>query len=564
MKLRRTLSIVALIAVAAAAGFYFFPDWSGSRADPSYRTAKVDHGEIVATVSASGTINPITTVIVGSQLSGQVVEILADYNSQVASGQVVARLNSDQIRAKLDAARADLAQMRATRQVQEAQIERVRADTEKAKASQADMEAQVLRNEALLTDAERTAQRQTELKAKGFVAQSAFDTAQSQRDAQQAALSSARAQVLSAKAQIIGLGADLKVAEANLSAVTAQVAQREAAVRQIEVDLRNTEIRSPVQGVVVQRNVELGATVAATMTAPTLFLIADDLHRMEIAANIDETDVGRIKAGQRATFTVNAYPGRTFEGNVKQVRLGSQTVQNVVIYTTIISVANPRLELMPGMTANLRVETDRRDNVVRVPNAALRWRPPSVTPEVAAAPGAPDGAPPGARPGASGANQAAGRASGRAGGTQIREFVEAMKTELNLTAAQQKEIDAALADMRKQFAGGPSGDSDPAARREAFRTARQELDDRIAAVLTAEQKPKLDDIRKRLSENNAGQVGRVFVLGNDGKPQGVTVRIGATDGGTTEIISGLADGAQVIVGGGARADAAARAPRFGF
>jgi HlyD family secretion protein len=305
------------------------------------------------------------------------------------------------------------------------------------------------------------------------------------------------------------------------------------------------------------------------MTAPTLFLIADDLHRMEIAANIDETDVGRIKTGQRVTFTVNAYPGRNFEGTVKQVRLGSQTVQNVVIYTTIISVANPRLELMPGMTANLRVETDRRENVVRAPNAALRWRPPSVTPEVAAAPGAPEpGAAaraPGARDGGPGANPAAGRAAGRTGGGNIRELVEALKAELNLTAAQQKEIDAAMADMRKLFAGGQSADADPAARRESTRTARQELDDRIAGILTAEQRPKHDEIRKRLSESNAGQTGRVFVLGGDGKPQGVTVRIGATDGGTTEILSGLADGSQVIVGGGSRADAAAaRAPRFGF
>ena len=165
------------------------------------------------------------------------------------------------------------------------------------------------------------------------------------------------------------------MAQANLAAVAAQIQQREAAVRQIEVDLQNSEIKSPVNGVVVQRNVELGATVAASLQAPILFLIADDLSRMEIAANIDETDVGRIKAGQRATFTVNAFPGRTFEGVVKQVRLGSQNVQNVVIYTTIISIENPRRELLPGMTANLRVETERRDDVVRIPNAALRWRP---------------------------------------------------------------------------------------------------------------------------------------------------------------------------------------------
>ncbi len=251
--------------------------------------------------------------------------------------------------------------MRANKLVQEGMIEKVKADTDKAHAAQADSEAQVARNEALLGDTEKIFQRQTELRTRGFASEQAFDTARSARDAQTAALNSARAQVNSAKAAIAGLAADLQVAKANVAAVTAQIAQREAAVRQIEVDLRNTDIRSPVNGVVVQRNVELGATVAASLQAPTLFLIADDLHRMEIAASIDETDVGRIKSGQRVTFTVNAYPGRTFEGVVKQVRLGSTTVQNVVIYTTIMSIENPRLELLPGMTANLRIETDRRE-----------------------------------------------------------------------------------------------------------------------------------------------------------------------------------------------------------
>jgi HlyD family secretion protein len=208
----------------------------------------------------------------------------------------------------------------------------------------------------------------------------------------------------SAKAAIAGLAADLQVAQANLEAVKAQIEQREAAVRQIEVDLRNTDIRSPVSGVIVQRNVELGQTVAASLQAPELFRIADDLRHMEIAANIDETDVGRIKPGQRVAFTVTAYPGRTFEGRVKQVRLGSQTVQNVVIYTTIISIENPRRELLPGMTANLRVETDRRADVVRIPNAALRWRPAALAVEPAASGNGP--ASPQPRPNAAGRNVA--------------------------------------------------------------------------------------------------------------------------------------------------------------
>lgn len=540
--MRRLFLILLAVAAVAAAGIYLVPGFGGTTAEPGYRLAKVDRGEVVATVNATGTINPTTTVIVGSQLSGQVVEILADYNSSVTAGQVVARLNSDQIRAKLDAARADLEQMRAMKLVQEAQIERVRADTEKARAAQADIEAQIQRNEALAADAERAFERQSDLRARGVAAEAAVDTARTQRDAARAAVRSSQAQLSSAKAQIIGLAADLRVAQSNLAAVTAQVAQREAAVRQIEVDLRNTEIRSPVSGVVVQRNVELGATVAASLQAPTLFLIAEDLHRMEIAANIDETDVGRIKPGQRATFTVTAYPGRSFEGTVKQVRLGSQTVQNVVIYTTIISVENPRGELLPGMTATLRIETERRNDVLRITNAALRWRPPSVTPEQ-----------PGAAPvaGEGGAPRQGGQ-GGRGGGQAMAEFIATLKKELELSAEQGKEVDAALADMRRAFMAGAGGDANE--RRERARGARLELEQRISAVLGPDQRQKFEEIRERFAPQGgrATQTARVFVVGPDRKPQGVTIRIGATDGATTEVVSGLEDGREVITGGGPR------------
>lgn len=553
--LRRLAAILVVAAVVVGGAFFFLPDLTSAPAEQTYRVAKVDRGTVLATVTATGTINPVTTVIVSSQLSGQVVEILADYNSQVSANQVVARLNSDQISARLDAARADLAQVRATRMVQEAQIERVKADTERARAAQADSEAQVARNEALLADSERGFQRQSELKARGFAAEAAFDTARAQRDAQRAALDSSRAQLLSAKAQIVGLAADLRVAQSQLAAVTAQVAQREASVRQIEVDLRNTEIKSPVSGVVVQRNVELGQTVAASLQAPTLFLIADDLHRMEIAANIDETDVGRIKPGQRVSFTVNAYPGRNFEGAVKQVRLGSQTVQNVVIYTTIISVENRRLELMPGMTANLRIDTERRDDVVRVPNAALRWRPPTLAPEPPATPGTAADAPAGTA-----------RVGGAGGGRNVlAELAETIKAEIKPTAAQQKEIDAAFAEARAAFAGGAAG-GDAAARRERFGAVRAELVARISAALEPAQRATLAEIGKRLADAagaSRGQTGRVFVVGPDGKPQGVTVRIGATDGSNTEVVAGLESGRDVIVGGGPRAAGSTGTPAFG-
>ena len=546
--MRKLPAVVLFVAATAAAALYFVPGWNGAPAEGSYRTARADRGEIVATVSATGTINPTTTVIVGSQLSGQVVEVLADYNSEVSAGQVVARLNQDQIRARLDAARADLAQMRAQKLVVEGQIEKVKAETEKARAAQTDMEAQVTRNEALLADSDRIYKRQADLRIRGFAAEAAVDTARATRDAQEAALASARAQVSSAKAALLGLAADLQVAKANLAAVDAQIQQRGAAVRQIEVDLQNSEIKSPVSGVVVQRNVELGQTVAASLQAPELFRIADDLSKMEISANIDETDIGRIKPGQRVTFTVNAFPGRTFEGVVKQVRLGSQNVQNVVIYTTIISIENPRRELLPGMTANLRVETERRDDVVRIPNAALRWRPPSLADQPLVRPSGPTAA-----------------SARRASGGNSAEFLEAIKTEIKPGADQLREIEAAFAQMRQSYLAG-AGDGDANARRERILSARRELQQRIAGILTPEQKAIFDEIVKRQAASGgqrAAQSGRVFIVGRDGKPEGVTIRTGVTDGGSTEVVSGLDAGAEVIVGGGAPT-AAARGPRFGF
>ena len=184
------------------------------------------------------------------------------------------------------------------------------------------------------------------------------------------------------------------VAKAQLEVTTAKIEQMEAVLRQVEVDLYNTDIRSPVDGVIIQRSVELGQTVAASLQSPTIFTIADDLRRMEIAVSIDETDVGRVKPGQRVVFSVSAYPGREFEGKVKHVRLGSQTISNVVTYTGIVLIENPKMELLPGMTASVKIETDSRSDALLAPNAALRWKPAGA---VAKGPGVwvlgPDGTP---------------------------------------------------------------------------------------------------------------------------------------------------------------------------
>lgn len=553
--MRRWAVLVLIIAALGGAGWWFTGPGSLAVAEqPAWRTAKADRGDVIAAVNATGTINPISTVVVGSQVSGQVLEILADYNSQVEPGQVLARLDPTQVKAKLDGARADLMNVRAARQVQLAQIEQARADIARSEAARIDAMAKLAQVEAQLAEAERNLVRQRELGARGAVAQAVIDTARATAETQRAARDSARAQIDSAVASKQSLQAALKVAEAQIGTVDAQIIQKEAVVRQIEVDLSNTEIRSPVKGTVVQRQVELGQTVAASLQAPTLFLVAQDLRSMEIYANVDEADVGRVRTGQTVTFSVNAYPGREFSGEVKLVRLGSQTVQNVVIYTAIISFANPRMELLPGMTATLRVITDRREGVLRVPNAALRWRPagtapaePRPQPQAAANPfGPPMG---GGRSGPGG-----GGGGGAQGGRQIGEFVETLKTELTLDASQRERIDAVVAETRPLFRtlGDPSMDRNQ--RIERFREIRAEMARKIEAVLSPDQRKAFAEIRARYEGNrgaDGGLPGRVFVVGADGKPQAVSVRVGVSDGAMTEVLSGdLEAGRELIIGTG--------------
>jgi HlyD family secretion protein len=381
------LWVAVVLVIAGTAGFFVWKPTGGNASDAAYRLASVDRGPIVSSVRATGTLNPVTTVLVGSQLSGQVVEILADYNTPVTKGQVVARLYAEQIRSRREAAQADLAQAQADRETKRAQIDKAGSALQRAEAVALDLAAQRNKARAQLAEAERNVERQTTLTARSVGTQNALDQAQTQLDIQKAALASAEAQIASNKAEMLGLKADIALAEAGLTSADALILQRRAKLKDIEIDLARTEIRSPVDGVVVKRDIELGQTVAASLSAPTLFTVAQDLREIDIYANIDEADVGLLKPDQHVTFTVNAYPNRTFDGTLRMVRLGAQTVQNVVTYTAVIGVGNKDLALLPGMTANLQIVTDERDDVLRIPNAALRFRP---TRPVASAAPAPD------------------------------------------------------------------------------------------------------------------------------------------------------------------------------
>ena len=537
---------VLVLAFAGTAGFFIWRPIGGSAADVPYRLASLDRGTITASVRATGTLNPVTTVLVGSQLSGQVVEIMAEYNSLVKAGQVVARLNSEQIKSRRDAARADLEQARADLGMRRAQVEKSRATLQRSEAMKGDLEAQRDKAHAQLAEAKRNLARQAELSERAVASRTAFDQARTQVEIQTATVASTDAQIASNEAEIVGLKADIVLAEAQVKSAEALILQREAKLKDIEIDLSRTDIKSPVDGVVVKREIELGQTVAASLAAPTLFTIAQDLREIDIYANIDEADVGRMKAGQPVAFTVNAYPNRTFNGTVRLVRLSAQTVQNVVTYTGVIGVDNADMALLPGMTANLQIVTDERRNVLRVPNAALRFRPVS-----GAANAVIPSAPPASLP-----ELAAPR------GRPLQDIRERLSAEVQPTEEQMAAIDRILAEARGTAPARGSGLSDEE-RRTALRRYRQDLQAKIEAELDPDRRTKVAAVmspegrRPARQPAESGTPGRVYVVDDQGRPQPVAVRLGITDGGFTELLAGdVAEDAAVIVGGGPRGSGA--------
>jgi len=552
--LRKWLIGTGLIVLAAAGGYWALRPAGGNANEPPYRTAALDRGRITAAVRATGTLTPVTTVLVGSQLSGQIVELLADYNSQVKAGQVVARLQSDQIRTRRDAAQADLEQAKADLVVKNAQLERARAARIKADSFIRDIEAQRTRTSAQLADARRTFERQDQLFNRSTGSQQNLDTARTQVEVQTASLASNEAQLASARAELKGLDADIQLAEGQVQATQALIGSRDAKLRDILIDLERTQIRSPVDGVVVQRQVDLGQTVAASLSSPTLFQIAQDLRTIDIYANIDEADVGRLKPGQPVSFTVNAYPSRNFQGRVEMVRLGAQTIQNVVTYTGIIRVENRDMALLPGMTANLQVVTEDRPDALRVPNAALRFRPAGAA---------------GAAPAGSGTGPVALPDAGERGPRAASALRERIETELQPTPEQKQAIAEILRERRgnREAMAGLS----PEERRAAFRTARDEIVTKIGAVLDPERRAKFEAIMQEgRGAQRQGVPGRVYVLDEAGQPKPIAVTLGPTDGAFTELLGGeVKDGAQVVTGGGPRVTTApepsaprARGPRL--
>jgi HlyD family secretion protein len=398
---RRTFAVVGLVVVAAGIGAYFYTRHLGSAT--VFQTARVTRGPLVARVSSTGTLNAVTTVQVGSQVSGQIKELFADFNSQVTKGQIIARIDPAIFQAQVDEAQAQVVAARATVLSQQAMVAKTRSDLAGERAGVAVAQAQTAKAQVAVVDGQRTLDRQRLLLQRQLIAQSDVDAAQVASDSDVAQHTATAAQE-GAQTSLVQSGeAQLKVAEAQLQSTAAQVGQYEAALRQAQLNLDHSIIRSPADGVVIARNVDVGQTVAASLQAPTLFLIAQDLTKMQVDTSVDESDVERVRLTQAATFSVGSVSGRTFSGQVVQVRKAPLVLQNVVTYDVVISAGNPELKLLPGMTANVQIVTDQKDNALKVPNAALRFRPPGADTGPAAVQGSgPRSVPGAARPGSAG------------------------------------------------------------------------------------------------------------------------------------------------------------------
>lgn len=458
----------------------------------AFRTATVDRGDIRVAISATGSLSALSTVDVGTQVSGQVEAVLVDFNQTVKKGQSIARIDPSSVQARLTQANASLASSQAS--------------LAQARAS--------------LKQAEADYQRKSDLVKRQLIARSDYDLAV-------AALDQAKAQLGSAQANI---------------------RQQQAQVETARLDLGHTDILSPVDGVILSRAVEPGQTVAASFQTPVLFQIAEDLAQMQIVLAVDEADIGQVKVGQKASFTVDAFPDRKFEGEVKQVRLAATNTSNVITYPVVVSVDNSDMSLLPGMTVNAEIEVSRRDGVLRAPNAALRYKP----------------------------NES--DATATPAGPQMRggmtDELPRIAAELKLNAEQQAALDAAVAAMRERMqarmaapqaqgsgggtvifggrgpgggsqGGGNRGGNDGAMRQRMMERFNQQFA-AFRATLSPAQQAQWDSAIAGLVSARRAPVYKLV----DGKPTPVVVRVGASDGTHTEITGDVREGDVLVTGSG--------------
>jgi HlyD family secretion protein len=331
-------------------------------------------------VSVTGTCSALLTVQVGSQVSGIVKALYADFNTPVRKGQLVAEIDPLPFQEKVSQAQAALESAQAAAAAAKATVQKAETDIRTARATADSQRALVAQAVAGEREAKTVADRQHQLAASSIVSDDQYESAKAAYEVATADREASDAQQHVAETAIAEMNEARDAAVVQQTSAEAQIRVAQGALEQAKVDLSHTRIESPIDGVVIDRQVDVGQTVAASFSAPVLFAIAKDLSQMQVDADIDEADVSRIHAGQVAQFTVDAMPNRMFEAKIRQVRESPINVQNVITYDAVMDVPNPGLELLPGMTANIRIPVQARENILRIPNVALRYRPPGVKP----------------------------------------------------------------------------------------------------------------------------------------------------------------------------------------
>lgn len=524
MKKKRTwFFLAALLGALAVLGIFFLGQ--GGRPEEVYRTAIVKKGDIKSTVASTGKLAPLNTVEVGSQVSGNIKEIYVDYNSVVKKDQVIALIDPEIYAGQVNQAKA---------QLQKARMEllRMRNETVAARAAEQNARAQLFAARATLKEAELNYSRKSGLAKRQVVSVGELDSALARRDNAQGAVEMAEAQLSTSKAQIEKALTMEKYA-------LAEIAEKEANLHLAEMKLNYCTIRSPIEGVVITRNVDVGQTVAATLQSPVLFTIAEDLTRMQVEVDVSEADVGHIRPGQGVEFTVDAFQDKVFHASVRQVRNSATTIQNVVTYKIVADVNNSSLLLRPEMTANVTIVLATVGDTLKVPNSALRFKPPGKINEVKDKKRPP---------------------------IQERPFYKKTVQALGLDPAQSRELVTIIARGEQKLRAAYSLPEANRDLEQAWRTFLVQVFTDLYKILREDQHDKFAVYRSELKEERKRRGGmksrraNVHIPGDKG-PLALSIRVGISDESETQVIDGdLNEGDKVIVGVALASDGASGQP----
>ncbi|MEE2746468.1 MAG: efflux RND transporter periplasmic adaptor subunit [Pseudomonadota bacterium] len=493
-----------------------------------FKIERVERGDITRSISASGQLNPVMTVNIGSEISGQISELLVDYNTEVKSGQVIARIDSERFEAEVLKSEAELSVAQAVLSTKLAAIKQSEANLANENSILLAQEADAEKSEVSSADLKLDYQRKAKLRTRGVVSVSEVDKAKAAWEVSVAQFKSSKAKVQAQQSMVAARTAQLSMSWAEVKHAKSSVEQKKAELYIANIQLENTYIRSPLDGVVIGKDIDVGQIVAASLQAPTLFTIAKDLKKMQVDANIDEADIGEIVNGQSVSFAVDAYPGRKFLGTVRQVRKKPQEVQNVITYTVVIEAENNDFKLLPGMTASVEIRVSNRKNVLKIPTRALRFTPSDI--KKAPVVGKRNRQPPNLRM--------------RREQAQAR--LKHLAKQLNLTDNQKEQVRNLGRQMGQRIRAIRQSEGKQNIR-EIIKTMRRQNSERIMALLNPEQKKKFRNIiSERLSYSESP--GKVWILAQ-GEPKVLNIMIGVGDDKFYELRQGdLKEGQEVIVG----------------